>query len=159
MYIALKQQLHTQDAILFAFFFKVQIQFSHPIILSKEALFFKGIISIFSCNRKVTAKIPIIVMQSNPVMFGVADNPPPKKLACFENVSLTSLGFPGCETDAQFRPGNCKQPDSLRKMFTLMLGVQETLWIGAEIYMRRNLNTYKVNAIRRQSSRLDTRKF
>lgn len=64
----------------FCFFFKVTIQFSHPIILSKEPLFFKGIMSIFSCNRKVTAKIPIIVMQSNPVMFRGADNP--KKKAC-----------------------------------------------------------------------------
>lgn len=64
----------------FLLFFKVKIQFSHPIILSKEPLFFKGIMSIFSCNRKVTAKIPIIVMQSNPVIFMGADNP--KKKAC-----------------------------------------------------------------------------
>ena len=79
----------------FRFFFKVKMQFSHPIILSKEPLFFKGIMSIFSCNRKVTAKIPIIVMQSNPVMFRGADNPKKKKkLACFENLSSTPLGFP-----------------------------------------------------------------
>ena len=38
--------------------------------------------SIFSCNRKVTAKIPIIVMQSNPVMFRGADNPKKQKKNC-----------------------------------------------------------------------------